>query len=139
MFGYDLDELEKLSNCLFFAVALFCRRLVKGERGYFTMRKSDYGRFPHFLYVRVDPLGKERFVSFVPNEPIPRDFPPPFFKGHVQWGDPKPTKGCQRNELHDCLADCMEHVVDSNAPCKHYQQTPCRKRQAPGKRIKITR
>lgn len=107
MFGYKIDELEKLSNCLFFAVALFARRLVKGERGYFTMRKSDYGRFPHFLYVRVDPTGKERFVSFVPNDPIERDLPPPLFKGHVQWGDPKPLKkAAYHDEFSRLCPDC---------------------------------
>lgn len=116
MFGYNVDELEKFSNCLFFAVALFTRRLAKGERGYFQMRKSDYGRFPHFLYERLDPKGNKRVVSFVPNDPIERDFPPPFFKGHVQWGDPPPVKkGLHHDEPVDRCPNCGKHVESNTS------------------------
>lgn len=106
-------DLQTLSNCFFFAVELFIRRILKGERGYIKMRKSDYGRFPHFLYEREGPTGVLRVVSFVPNNPKLKALPPPLFPGHVKWGDPNP-----------------------HARVKHPAQANCRARHAPGKRIK---
>lgn len=117
MFGYSVDELEKLSNCIFFAVALFTRRLAKGERGYIAIRRSDYCRFPHFLYVRTDPTGKTRFVSFVPDVHVECDFPPPLFIGHVQWGDPVPIKKGQHHDVADgYCSNCGKHVEGNTKP-----------------------
>lgn len=115
MFGYKLDDLEKLSNCIIFAVALFARRLAKGERGYLTIRKSDYCRFPHFLYVRIDPKGNIRFVSFVPDEHVICDFPPPLFKGHVQWGDPKPKHNRKSDDVSNGSCPHCGEYVESDA------------------------
>jgi hypothetical protein len=76
-----------ISNCLLFYLALRCRRARKGKRGYFAMRQSHWGRFPHILYEFQSPSGKLRMVSFVPVSPSKRLLPPPLFKGRVKWGD----------------------------------------------------
>lgn len=72
-----------MSNCLFFAVALWWRR---GGIGYLVMRRSRWGRFPHVLYaeLRGDRL---RIVSYVPLDPKHKTCPPPLFIGRVKWGD----------------------------------------------------
>lgn len=75
------------TNCFIFAVKLFLRRLRKGEQGYLVMRKSQWGRFPHFLYLRVR-NGRARFISYVPLNPKLKALPPPLFTGRVRWGDP---------------------------------------------------
>ena len=79
-----------MSNCLFFAVALFWRRLLKGKRCYFSMRKSDMGRFPHFLFGE-DRRGRERKISYKPINPKHHILPPLLFRGRVSWGDEVPT------------------------------------------------
>lgn len=75
-------------NCLLFYLELRRRRLRRGKRGYFTVRKSLHGWFPHFLYQYKNPLGHHRMVSFVPKVPEEgRLFPPWKFEGRVKWGD----------------------------------------------------
>ena len=71
-----------MTNCLFFAVALFLRR----RHGYITVRKSRWGRFPHFLYTEQR-NGTTRYISYIPLNPKHKKLPPPFFKGRVKWGD----------------------------------------------------
>ena len=80
------------SNCLAFAWALYWRRYKKGCTGFVAVRKSHWGPFPHFLYVRLNPKRNTwRFVSSVPVAPERKMFPPLFFQGRVRWGDvPKP-------------------------------------------------
>ena len=76
-----------MTNCLFFAVALYWRRFAKAERAYFQWRKSDAGWFPHFLYCELR-RGRLRQISYKPVHPKPHLlFPPPLFKGSVCWGD----------------------------------------------------
>lgn len=76
------------SNCLRFAVALYIRLRLKGHRCYLTVRKSDMGRFPHFLVV-INRNERLRIVSFKPVEPEERKCPPAKFEGRVVWGDKK--------------------------------------------------
>lgn len=71
--------MRDLSNCLFFALALFWRRRW---RGYFVIRKSRWGGFPHFLY-----LEGRHIISYKPTDPLKRKCPPAFFRGKVSWGD----------------------------------------------------
>jgi hypothetical protein len=86
------------TNCLFFAVALYCRRHARirmagpgdklyGRRHYRMCRKSDSGYFPHFLYVEHMPHSGIRFISYKPHHPIDRKCPPALFEGVVRWGD----------------------------------------------------
>lgn len=72
------------SNCILFAFALWWRRHGKGERGYVAWRLSDWGNFPHALYVSRT---RKRFISYKPVSPIKRRFPPFLFIGRVAWGD----------------------------------------------------
>lgn len=71
--------MRDLSNCLFFAVALFWRRRWKG---YLVIRKSRWGGFPHFLY-----LEGKHIISYKPVDPTKHKCPPPLFVGRVAWGD----------------------------------------------------
>lgn len=73
------------SNCLIFALLLAWRR--RGRRGYLAMRRSDHGRFPHFLWFE-----RHHIISYKPHHPIDRKCPPALFKGRVCWGD--------KNESH---------------------------------------
>lgn len=77
-----------MTNCLFYAIALFWRRYKKGKRQYIAIRKSDSGPFPHFLYVETR-FGRDVFISYKPKQSITRTFPPPIFNGLVRWGDTK--------------------------------------------------
>ena len=70
------------SNCLVFALLLAWRR--RGKRGYFAIRKSDSGRFPHFLWVE-----RHHIISYKPSHPVDRKCPPALFAGRVAWGDKK--------------------------------------------------
>lgn len=80
------------SNCLVFAWTLYWRRYKKGCTGFVAARKSHWGPFPHFLYVRLHPKRNTwRFVSFVPLHPERKRFPPLFFQGRVRWGDAPPV------------------------------------------------
>jgi hypothetical protein len=72
-----------MSNCLIFALLLAWRR--RGRRGYFAIRASDSGAFPHFLWFE-----RHHVVSYKPNSPIARKCPPALFEGRVRWGDPAP-------------------------------------------------
>lgn len=74
-----------MTNCLFFAIALYLRRFGKTKRSYFQIRKSDAGWFFHFLYAELR-RGRVRQISYKPLHPVKRWLPPPFFKGSVRWG-----------------------------------------------------
>lgn len=67
------------SNCFWWAVRIFVRRRF---RGYILIRKSLWGRFPHFLYSE-----RHHTVSYVPIDPRHKECPPPLFPGFVRWGD----------------------------------------------------
>lgn len=69
----------KWNNCL-------CWALAKWKRygGYIVMRKSNYGWFPHFLWLSKD---RTQLESFVPDDPRHKVLPPPVFRGHVKEGD----------------------------------------------------
>jgi hypothetical protein len=74
------------TNCLFFAVALYCRRFKFGRRQRIRFRKSHSGWFPHFLYAELR-RGKVRLISYKPPHPVDRKCPPILFRGGVRWGD----------------------------------------------------
>lgn len=77
----------KRSNCLFFAVALY-RRLRRRNTGvYISMRRSRWGRFPHFLVFRKRRTGSWQVVSYKPTDPRLKKCPPPLFKGRPFFGD----------------------------------------------------
>lgn len=83
-----LRRSQSLSNCLFFAIALWRRRKRKNKKGGLVVRGSVWGKFPHFLYVWYNPhVKKLRIVSYVPTNPKHKLLPPPLFKGRVRWGD----------------------------------------------------
>lgn len=75
------------SNCLVFAVLLYLRRRRRGEEVYMAMRRSRWGKFPHFLVLRRCRDGRFRAVSYKPSDPRERKIPPPLFKGRSRWGD----------------------------------------------------
>lgn len=76
------------SNCLVWAWQLYRRRRNKGREGYFLVRRSRSGPFPHFLYAEVrKKTGSLRLVSFKPIAPREKKLPPPLFKGASRWGD----------------------------------------------------
>jgi len=75
------------SNCLVFAVALYLRRRRKGDEVYLSIRRSRYGKFPHFLLMRRRRDGLFRAVSYKPIDPSERKVPPPVFEGRSRWGD----------------------------------------------------
>jgi hypothetical protein len=71
-----------MSNCLFFALGHWWKR-----GGYFIVRRSHYGWWPHFLwssdlavFEQYAPLSGGRL----------RWFPPLLFKGHVKSGPDTP-------------------------------------------------
>lgn len=76
----------KLSNCLFWAIALYYRRRRRGKPVYLMVRKSRFGWFPHFLVAEIRTYGV-RIVSFVPKNPQHKKLPPPMFSGRSKWGD----------------------------------------------------
>jgi hypothetical protein len=75
------------SNCLAFAVALYCRRKRSGHEGYLVMRRSRWGPFPHLLYAERRQDGRLRIVSYIPISPKQKPIPPVTFKGQSKWGD----------------------------------------------------
>lgn len=75
------------SNCLLFAWRLYWRRRAKGREGYFMLRRSRSGPFPHMLYAEVRRCGSLRIVSFKPLAPVERKCPPPLFPGEPRFGD----------------------------------------------------
>ncbi len=97
------------SNCLFFAVALYCcrcfgyrRRRKNGKlsakkkvlhEGYLAIRQSRWGPFPHLLYGELRISGHMRIVSYVPHNPKHKPIPPPLFAGRIKWGDRTTTEG----------------------------------------------
>lgn len=54
----------------------------RGCFGYIKIRRSLWGKFPHFLYEE-----RHHTVSYVPCNPRHKECPPPLFKGRVRWGD----------------------------------------------------
>lgn len=70
--------LSAWSNCIIFAVLIYRRR---GGQGYFLIRRSHYGRFPHVMYAE-----RTHIVHYVPLDPHARACPPPLFMGRVCWG-----------------------------------------------------
>ncbi|WP_343639053.1 hypothetical protein [Roseateles sp.] len=52
-----------------------------------SLRRSRYGRFPHFLVMRRRRDGLFRAVSFKPVDPTERKVPPPVLEGRSRWGD----------------------------------------------------
>lgn len=70
--------LSSRSNCIIFAVLLYRRR---GGQGYFLVRKSRFGHFPHVMYAE-----RSHIVHYVPESPRHRTCPPPVFRGRVKWG-----------------------------------------------------
>jgi hypothetical protein len=75
-----------MTNCLFYAVALFWRRRGTGNRRYLAIRRSDSGNFPHFLYAELR-RGRWRVISYKPIFPHHRMCPPLLFAGRARWGD----------------------------------------------------
>ena len=75
------------SNCIFFALALYQRRKLKGRKGYFVMRRSRWGPFPHILYAEKRRSGLLRVISYTPVSPHHKPIPPVVFQGHSKWGD----------------------------------------------------
>lgn len=78
------------SNCWWWAFRLWLRRRHKARRRYLVPRMSDWGPFPHLLYAEIRPSGRLRLVSYKPLDPKPHLIPPPWFEGHVVYGDPLP-------------------------------------------------
>lgn len=76
----------KLSNCLFWAILLYLRRRRKGKSCYLMLRRSRFGKFPHFLFAEKRFYGL-RLVSWVPRNPKHKTLPPPVFSGRSKWGD----------------------------------------------------
>ncbi|SEL11593.1 hypothetical protein SAMN05216359_105251 [Roseateles sp. YR242] len=78
----------KRSNCLIWAVCLYLRRRRKGDASiYLSVRRSRWGRFPHFLVMRQRRDGLFRAVSYKPIHPQEKKLPPPVFRGRSRWGD----------------------------------------------------
>lgn len=75
------------SNCIFFALKLYYRRLAKGKHGYLISRRSHFGWFPHYMYGRKRKDGTCQIVGYVPLNPKLKRLPPPIFRGYVKWGD----------------------------------------------------
>jgi hypothetical protein len=75
-----------MTNCLFFAIALYLRRRGTANRRYLVARWSDSGPFPHFLYGELR-RGRARLISYKPLDPHDKTCPPPVFRGRVCWGD----------------------------------------------------
>lgn len=79
-----------MTNCLFFAVALYRRRRAKGRRCYLALRGSDLcPGLPHFLVFELR-RGAFRAISFKPTNPRHKILPPPLFAGRAAWGDAPP-------------------------------------------------
>jgi len=75
------------SNCLFFAVALYWRRLMAGRSRGILIRATRLGLGPHFLFATLRRSGQYRVVSYVPIDQTPKALPPIVFDGSVKWGD----------------------------------------------------
>lgn len=73
----------RYSNCLVFAILLAARRWR--TRGALAFRKSDWGMFPHALWIE-----RHHVVSYKPIDPTRRRIPPVLFAGRVVWGDKPP-------------------------------------------------
>lgn len=69
-----------VSNCLIFAL----QRWFK-HGGYFVIRKSRYGPFPHFIWCKD--LKDADIEHYVPLNPKRRLIPPLFFRGEVRRED----------------------------------------------------
>lgn len=74
------------SNCIAWSLSMYLRRRSQGMPGYWVLRRSNYGFFPHALYLERRWYGW-RTVSFVPINPRKKACPPLLFVGRVKWGD----------------------------------------------------
>jgi hypothetical protein len=85
-----MERLRNMSNCLFFAVALYLRRgrdrHGRRRERYLAVRASRLGTGPHFLYLEYRKSGL-RIVSYKPMVPAIVKVPPPLFEGRAAWGD----------------------------------------------------
>lgn len=76
---------RRYSNCIIFAILLATRRWH--TRGALSFRKSDWGNFPHAMWIE-----RSHVISYKPIDPTKRRFPPLLFKGRVVWGDKPPRE-----------------------------------------------
>ncbi len=67
-------------NCFWYAIMNYVK-----HGGYIIVRKSHYGRFPHFLWVKD--LKDLDVKHYVPDNPIERKVPPLIFDGIVKTKD----------------------------------------------------
>eukprot|EP01030_Chromulinospumella_sphaerica_P027013 gene27013-27244_t len=65
-----------MTNCLFFALALYWRRRGRAGQRYILTRWSRLGWTPHFLYAEQR-HGRLRIISFKPNNTAFKACPPP--------------------------------------------------------------
>lgn len=90
----------KRTNCVVFALLLWWRRVrhrgrYPHARRYFPIaRMSDWGYFPHVLYLERSRHGRLWQVSYKPVDPRKRPFPPLLFVGKVEFGDRKNVSKC---------------------------------------------
>jgi hypothetical protein len=77
-----------LGNCLAFAVRLYVRRRRRGvpRQHRYLMWRGSWTKVGHVLYAERRHYGW-RIVSYKPDDPRPRILPPPWFRGHTDWGD----------------------------------------------------
>lgn len=62
-------------NCILWALYMWCR-----YGGYFALRRSRWGPFPHALWSR----DLVRWYGFAPVDPRKRLIPPPWFRGRIK-------------------------------------------------------
>ena len=79
-----------MTNCLFFALALYWRRRGRAGEHYLMMRRSRLGWTPHFLYAELR-HGRLRIISYKPDNSAFKAIPPPVFAGRAKWGDTPPS------------------------------------------------
>lgn len=75
-----------MNNCLLFAIALYIRRRGSGNRCQIVVRRSNKGRFPHFMFKEWR-RGGPRLVHYVPIQTNTGSRCRPLFSGWVKWGD----------------------------------------------------
>ena len=86
------------TNCVVFALLLWWRRVRRRKefpqaRRYLPVaRVSDWGPFPHVLYMERSRHGRVWIVSYKPTNPKKRPIPPLIFDGKVVYGDRPPSE-----------------------------------------------
>jgi hypothetical protein len=68
-----------MSNCVIFALTRWFRGYRYGW--YLSIRKSNYGWWPHML-VTLDRVNYEDYQPLAPNHHL--KFPPPLYRGYVR-------------------------------------------------------